>query len=251
MAIFSQVKSIVVTLLLLLFLNSVVAQAANKTIRFSGYTWIVRPAEASGGPGPNAWDPNNVWVDSTGNLHLTITQRKGKWSCAELYTQKKLGFGRYQFWLNSRVDNLDANVVLGLFSYPGPSLGPDGTHEIDIEFARWGNSAWPNLNYTVWPAKENIKEASQTYNFSLNCDYTTHRFTRGAKSILFQSFHGHHNGERNQFAKWVYQPSNPTDHISQSPMPLHINLWSFEGKPPSNKKTVEVIISAFSYQPLK
>jgi len=39
-----------------------------KEIQFGGYTWTVRTGR--GGPGPNAWDENNVWLDSATNLHL-------------------------------------------------------------------------------------------------------------------------------------------------------------------------------------
>lgn len=37
-------------------------------IRFGGYTWTVRSGR--GGPGPNAWDAKNVWLDAATNLHL-------------------------------------------------------------------------------------------------------------------------------------------------------------------------------------
>lgn len=32
------------------------------TLQFSGYTWEVRSGE--GGPGPNHWSAQNVWVDA-------------------------------------------------------------------------------------------------------------------------------------------------------------------------------------------
>ena len=37
--------------------------------------------------------------------------------------------------------------------YPTPDVGPDGTHEIDIEFAKWGVPDAKIGNYTVWPVK--------------------------------------------------------------------------------------------------
>src|SRR5689334_18830286 len=103
------------------------AYSQNSTIRFSGYTWYVRNA-GSGGPGPNNWSPSNVSVDVFGNLHMRITNNNGAWYTSEIYTTQRLGFGRYQFWVNGRVDRLDPNVVLGLFHYPTPDVGPDGTN---------------------------------------------------------------------------------------------------------------------------
>ena len=65
--------------------------AAAKTIQFSGFDWEIRPSEKSGGPGPNRWDENNVSVDADGHLHLKLTERGGRWYCAEVTTQKSPG----------------------------------------------------------------------------------------------------------------------------------------------------------------
>ncbi|NEU73400.1 hypothetical protein PI95_012690 [Hassallia byssoidea VB512170] len=48
--------------------------ADKKTINFSGYVWEVR-SSGDGGPGPNHWSSDNVWVDQDGYLHLKITQQ--------------------------------------------------------------------------------------------------------------------------------------------------------------------------------
>ena len=106
---------------------------SSQEIQFGGFTWSVRSGR--GGPGPNQWSENNVWLDSATNLHLKISQRDGKWTCAEVTTRQQLGFGLYEFQIASRLDDFDDNVVLGLFNYPTGDVGPDGTHEIDIEFA--------------------------------------------------------------------------------------------------------------------
>lgn len=112
------------------------AGAQARTLKFSGYEWEVRSAGLQG-PGPNRWDPENVSVDSKGQLHLKITKVADEWRCAELTLKKRLGFGRYQFQVIGRIDQLDRNIVLGLFNYPTPDVGKEGTNEIDIEFARW------------------------------------------------------------------------------------------------------------------
>jgi hypothetical protein len=127
------------------------------------------------GPGPNSWDENNVWVDQDGYLHLTITNRGGQWYCSQVSMAGRLGFGRYQFWVIGRIDKFDPNVVFGLFNYPTPDVGPDGTHEIDIEFADWGKPKAPIGNYTVWPAKTGFNRAYKRFSIALNGDFTTHR----------------------------------------------------------------------------
>ncbi|MEM4228196.1 MAG: hypothetical protein QXZ66_00310 [Thermoproteota archaeon] len=103
-------------------------------ITFSGYEWIMKSSETTKvGPSPNYWSGKNVWVDENGWLHLKITYRDGRWYCAEVYTKKLLEYGTYVFYITSRIDMLDKNVILGLFAYK------DDEHEVDIEFSKWGN----------------------------------------------------------------------------------------------------------------
>ena len=106
-------------------------------------------------------------------------------------TKDRLGFGRYQFWTVGRVDRLDPNVVLGLFNYPTPDVGPDGTNEIDIEFAKWGKPEAPMGNYTVCPAREELRRANKRFSVELKGEYTTHRFIRNSTSVTFQSLQSH------------------------------------------------------------
>ena len=84
--------------------------------------------------------------------------------------RKRLGFGRYQFQISGRIDRFDDNVVLGLFNYPTGDVGPDATHEIDIEFARWGDAKNPIGNYTVWPVEKSLKQVSKSFPFDLDQD---------------------------------------------------------------------------------
>jgi hypothetical protein len=115
---------------------------ARRTLDFSGYTWNVKstvapPYEAPFGPGPNYFSaaPDDVWVDANGDLHLTITQRDGKWYASEVYTVKPMDYGAYLFTVESGVDQLDKNAVLGLFTWD--ETDPAYAHrEIDIEFSR-------------------------------------------------------------------------------------------------------------------
>src|SRR4051794_6009568 len=53
-------------------------------IVFAGRKFTVR--SGAGGPGPNAWSAQNVWVDKKGALHLKIANVGGEWSCAEIYS---------------------------------------------------------------------------------------------------------------------------------------------------------------------
>jgi hypothetical protein len=227
---------------------SLAAAVEAKTIRFAGYDWLVKSGDDIG-PGPCNWNSANAWVDAAGALHLRLNRRAGKWYAAEIESVQRLGFGRYQFYVVGAIDKLDKNVVLGLFNYPPPDVGSDGTDEIDIELARWGNAAWPNLNFTVWPARSGVPVNSKTYFFSLHGTYTTQRFTWRSTGILFQSLYGHRDDDANEIARWAFAPPRPARSIPQKPMPVHLNLWLFEGRAPADGKPVEVVIQSFSYTP--
>jgi hypothetical protein len=234
----------------LVALTTVASTAPARTIEFSGYQWEVRPTEQSGGPGPNHWDENNISVDSNGFLHLKLTQRDGQWYCSEVNTQQALGFGLYQFSIIGRVDLLDPNVVLGLFNYPEPEVGPDGTNEIDIEFAHWGVPTNPIDNFTIFPAQEGVRPTSVSFPIALRgADQSIHTFNWTPTSILFQSFGGR-QATGTPLVSWLFQPHNATSRIPQSLLPVHINLWLFQGKPPVNGQEIELIIRSFTFTPM-
>lgn len=60
-----------------------------------------------------------------------------------------LGYGTYQFTLDSRLDALDPNVALGLFTWSDDPA--DNHRELDIEFARFGQPTAPIGRYTLQP----------------------------------------------------------------------------------------------------
>ncbi len=237
-------RMIVLKISLLLLLAIPVS---SKEIQFGGFTWSVRSGR--GGPGPNLWDENNVGLDSATNLHLKISQRDGNWACAEITTRQRLGFGRYEFQIASRLDDFDDNVVLGLFNYPTGDVGPDGTHEIDIEFARWGEAKNPLGNFTVWPVEKQLRQVTKSFVFNFAGIESTHRFTWSPSEIVFQSLKGLREDDQEELQQWLYRPQTPTRFITQKPTPVHLNLWLFKGRPPKNGQEVEVIVRAFRFTP--
>jgi hypothetical protein len=188
-------------------------------------------------------------MDDKGRLHLKISRKNDRWACAEVSTTRRFGFGTYQFQVVGRVDQLDRNVVLGLFNYPPRSVGPDGTNEIDIEFARWGLPDAPIGNYTIWPAEQGVKQTSKTFSFTLTDDDTTQRFTWKKESILLQSLRGHRDDSDEEFGRWLFHPADYQRRIPQQPMPVLINLWLFRGKAPTDGREVEIILMGFKFTP--
>lgn len=224
--------------------------SAENTISFSGYEWYIKDVVAAG-PGPNKWNSKNAWVDSSGKLHLAITYNSATqtWECAEVWSTLPLGFGTYEWFVEGRIDLLDKNVVFSIFNYPTPSIGPDGTNEIDIEYAKWGDDAGVIGNFVIWPAKliNNFTKESISFQVTLSSIYSTQRFTWDSGSVVFQSLNGFVTNNNNLIFSKTFSSSSALtkDHIPQNAEPVHMNLWLFLGKAPSNNTPVEVIISKF------
>jgi hypothetical protein len=224
-------------------------EAAN-TITWKGIQWNVK-SEARGNPGGNSWSPANAFIDASGDLHLAITNDAGTWNCAEVWTSATFGFGTIQWQINTAVDSLDPNVVLGLFAYGPPALGPDGTHEIDIEYSRFGSPTGDVGRWTVWPNAISNPPVLGRTTFPLqlgSTPATTSRFTWAPSSVAFATLGGFQppSSTANTAQAWAFVPGDPSTTISQSPMPIHMNLWLYNGNPPTNGQGVEVVIHDFS-----
>ncbi len=212
----------------------------NNNITFSGYKWVVANSpNKRTAPGNNYWSDSSVWVDGKGYLHLRLTKdpETNKWYCAQISSEKKFGNGLYQFWVEGRVDQLDKNVVFGLFNY----AGIDYYDEMDIEFARWGDANNTNLHYSVYPAENTTTPIwGSSTEFILNEPYSIHRITRASSSVKFESYYDFQGRKINT---QLYNSST----ISTKEMPIYINLWAFKNLAPSNLKEVEIIIQKFVF----
>jgi len=221
---------------IVLLLATLTAQSEARTIRFAGCEWSVR--SAPGGPGPNVWSdsPESVWVDEDG-LHLRIRNVGDQWYCAEVTTVKPTRYGMHRFYVTGPVDRFDKNVVASPFLYKSD------TQEIDVEFSAWGKSGpdADNAQFVVQPY--NHEGNRRTFNFTLTGDSSTHSYDWSSEGIHFLSIKGHSNrpqGAQSIIQEWAYTgDDNPKESDN---LHVHINLWLFQGKPPSDGKEVEFVI---------
>ncbi len=215
------------------------------TINFSGYTWWIENTNNQlVNPGPNYWSnsPQNVWVDTNGYLHLKITYSNGRWYCPEVTCTQTFGYGLYTYYLASRIDNFDKNIVAGLFARI------DDTHEVDIEFSKWGLSNYQNSRYAIQPAPYVENQNTHTFNTVLYGDYTTQLFSWQPNSVYFESIGGHY-APGTEPAGNVIQSFLSNRQVSAAGVKAHINLWLYNGLAPSNGAPVELIIKSFKYTP--
>lgn len=222
------------------------ARCATALGRFGGLQWQARTQGLSG-PGPNVWSSCNASLEPDG-LHLRIDRIGGVWTSAEVSTTDVVGYGRIEMEVASRVNTLDPNVVLGLFTYPGGGL--DGLHEIDIELARFGSTAAnaTNLNYAVYSgsgAKGSLTKCASRWDSPVAA--SVHRFLWSASAVSFQSFDKTSIVSNTvPYRGWTFVPSGVVT-ISSGRWPLHLNLWLYAGQPPANGQPLEIVIRRVTY----
>ena len=217
-------------------------------LSFSGYLWRVKASSGQVGPGPNYFSDstNNVWLDAQGALHLRVSNRSNQWQCAELVSARTFGYGSYRVELDSRVDNLNSSVVLGLFTW---SDDPAYNYrEIDIECSRWGNAGdINNAQYVVQPSDA----AGHLARFAVPAGLTnsTLLFTWETNRVGYQSQRGSYcaaPAPANIITNWTYTLTPPRTGDEN----MRFNLWLNRGNAPTDQKEIEVIIKRFEFVPL-
>lgn len=216
-----------------------------RSVFFSSREWKVK--DVYWGPGPNHFSDHaeNVEVDEQGQLHLRITERDGRWFSAEVVSRDVMGYGTYIFSLASRVDQLDKNVVFGLFTWDSDACNSPAedampfNNEIDIEFSRFGQLDAQNSQYAVQPY-----QTCDLFRFNMpEIANSTHIIDWQPGRIRFVSLQGANIIESHDF----------TD-VTCMPTPLNgntrMNLWLLNSEPPSNGQSAEVIIRDFIYIPM-
>ncbi len=217
-------------------------QASARTIQWSGMTWDVKNGNGLG-PGPNNWSDStdSVWIDANNNLHLKVRRHRGKWYSAEVTAQTSLGFGDYEFRIESNTENYDRNVVAGLFTYQSD------TEEVDIELTQFGDVNNTNAHYTTQPYS--TPGNTTGFDLGLTGDFSTHSFNWTANQIDFESLHGHHSTPPTPghiINQWSYTGA---DIPAESTEKVHLNLWLFQGNNPTNRQSHELIIDSFTFTP--
>jgi hypothetical protein len=222
-----------------------------RTVEFGGRTWRVK-GPGYYGPGPNLFcdDSDCVWVAADDRLHMTIQKIGGSWYSTEVTLEEPLGYGDYIFTTLGRLDQLDPNVVLGLFLWQyGACYAPEYMwwnpyNEIDVEFSRWGDEENDVGQFVAqpWDYQGNISRFDAVFSEG---ELTSHAFRWLADRVEFRSWYGGPGDEipANIIHTWTY--TGP--HIPRPEQPrIHINFWQFNG-PPSTYQ--EIVFDEFTFVP--
>jgi hypothetical protein len=124
--------------------------APAQSLKFSGYDWGVRTIESDKGGMSNLYDPENAWVDTSGALHMRITKKSGKWSCAEIFLNRSLGYGTYSVTVRD-TSRLEPAAAFSMFTFD-EWTSEQHFREMDVEVVGGGDAAHKNsARYEIQP----------------------------------------------------------------------------------------------------
>lgn len=231
-------SSLILALLALQLLVWTGAAASARTISWSGYVWDVRSAGTAEEPGPNDWSDSasNVRVEGSDLLLSIVKGPAGNWTSPEVANRRHLGYGTYRWVVPTDLSALDANEVLGMFTYGGSS---PSNNEIDIEPSHWGDLSNPTGSATVWQNADRGLSLERDFSYSAHPPYVNQfTWSPGRVDYLITDATGA------TLLAWTVTTGVPTP---STEVPV-INYWRFNGIAPAGVRTIR--ISSFAWAPL-
>ena len=225
----------------------------DRTIQFAGRTWRCKEG-ADLGPGPNTFSQSveNVWVDASGALHLRMTTDGSDWLCPEITAEDALGHGDYVFVTRGRVDQLDPNLVLGMFlweyqeSYAGAGQS-NVANEFDVELSRWGDPlAEFNAQFVAQPYTTPGNLSRYALTLGSPDDLVSHAFLWREGQVVCRAWHGDAPEPTAGTLIHAYNYTGADVPRDEAPR-VHLNLWPIFGAPPLDGMEREVVIESFRF----
>ncbi len=212
---------------------------APKTITFSGYEWLVRQTK-NDRHGMNDYDGRNVWLDSDGHLHLLLSERDGRWTCAEVRLTHSLGYGTYSFDLRD-TSQLDPSAAFSMYTLD--PLGSDQNfRELTVDVSRWGDASNMNGQFVVQPDTV----PANVFRFMIPAGLVTHSFRWEPGRVSFKTVRrsGTASGQ-NVVAERLFTARVPTAGAETPHLTLLYDRSA--ARPPA--KAVEVVVEKFAFLP--
>jgi hypothetical protein len=178
-----------------------------KPLHFSGYDWTVRMTSAARGGVDNLFDADNAWVDPQGAMHLRISKKGEKWTCALVSQTRSLGYGTYLFTVHD-VSQLEPAVILSAHTYD-ESGGDQHYREMDVEISRWGDvRSAENIRYGIVP----LYLPANTASFLEPAGVFTHSMLWEPDRVTFKTARGSSSGrpEGTVFHEHVFKSGVPS-----------------------------------------
>jgi hypothetical protein len=210
-----------------------------KRLSFSGYEWDVRQTPSDRG-GANEYAADNAWTDAAGLLHLSLRQRHGQWTSAEVTLNRTLGYGTYLFVVRD-TSRLDPAAAIGMLTYDQGSA--DQNHrELSVEISQWGDPSVSNAQYVVQPyyvpanvSRFAVPAGTVSHSFRWEPGRAVFRTSRGSGTATAKPAIAQH-----EFASGVPTPGSER-------VQIHLYFFRYSPRPPEGD--VEVVIERFQYFP--
>jgi hypothetical protein len=151
---------------------------------------------------------------------------------------KSLGYGTYRFTVDSNLDGLAPNLVLGLFTWDDTSA--DSFHrEMDVELGRWGRADNEDAQFVVQPYSVPGNITRFGLPRGLNGSVFSFRWSPGGVSFRAEGITPSRRTfiKEHQFEHMIPEPANEQ---------ARINLWCTDSKPPEG--VAEVVITNFEFE---
>jgi len=211
------------------------------SLKFSGYDWSVRTIESDKGGMSNLYDSENAWTDDSGALHLQIKKKSDRWSCAEIFLNRSLGYGTYSLTVRE-TSHLEPAAVFSMFTFD-ESASEQHFREMDVELGGRGGAAnKTNAKYEIQPIyiPENL--------FTFAAPAGTLTFV-----LRWESGHATFKTVRGKSAGTGVQPVSEHEFTSGVPAPGKAIPRMIFYVVPSDKnpmqKPSEIVVEKFEYLP--
>jgi hypothetical protein len=215
--------------------------APTKPLKFSGYDWDIRTIASDKGGTNNLYDPDNAWTDASGALHLQIKRKSDRWSCAEIFLNRSLGYGTYAVTVRD-TSHLEPAAVFSMFTFDDWA-GDQHFREMDVEISRWGDAASKNnAQYVIQP----FYIPGNLFAFAAPAGTLTYFMRWESGHASFKTIRGTSSGagtrivSEHEFASGIPSPG-------QAKLRLILYIVASEKNP--LQKASEVVIEKFEYLP--
>jgi hypothetical protein len=215
--------------------------APTKPLKFSGYDWDVRTIASDRGGMNNPYDPENVWSDANGALHLQIRKKADRWSCAEMILNRSLGYGTYSVTVGD-TSHLEPAAVFSMITFEDWG-GDQYYREMGVETSRWGDATNKNnAQYVIQPfyipgnvSAFDAPSGSLTHVLRWESGRASFKTFRGASSRASAPVVSEH-----EFSSGVPSPGQAK---------LHLILYVVPSDKNPLQQASEVVIEKFEYFP--
>jgi hypothetical protein len=216
-------------------------RAPTGSLRFSGYDWAVRMIESDKGGTNNLYDPDNAWTDASGALHMRIKKKSDRWSCAEIFSNRGLGYGTYSVTVRD-TSHLEPAAVFSMFTFD-ESASLERFREMDVEVHGPGGAAnRNNAQYAIQP----FYSPGNLFPFATPSGTLTYVLRWEPGHATFKTFRGRSSGagarlvSEHEFTFAIPRPGE-----------AKVRLIFFVGASDTNpmQKPGEVVVEKFAYLP--